>query len=36
MACIHEPLAEARARILDKTGHDISSVRRLDPFPKQM
>ena len=36
MACIHEPLAEARARILDKTGHDISTVRRLDPFPKQM
>ncbi len=35
MACIHEPLTEARARILTKTGHDISSIKRLDPLPKR-
>jgi cell wall-associated NlpC family hydrolase len=34
MACIAEPLAEARARILAKTGHDISAIKRLDPLPE--
>ena len=34
MACIAEPLAEARARIQAKTGHDISAIKRLDPLPE--
>lgn len=30
MACIHEPLAVARGRILAKSGNDISTIKRLD------
>jgi hypothetical protein len=31
MACVTEPLSEAQQRILAKTGHDISCIKRIVP-----